>query len=269
MRNLSILALLGLTGCSLMPVKWEGIWFVQVPVADPATCDFKGDENFDQGEFPSGTTTVDTKWTITDDEQESDSAVMIEIMKGHKGDLFLMMGDRVYPATSTSKSFTATWEGTTDDAHKEKHDAGYDFSDDVSGDSTETLTLTRGAGGVFAGTWSLSSSYQEDYSETDQWKSTQVGLTTGQIPSFLYLTGKATVNSANKQECGSNCTLSLTTTCDGSMDISAEYAGNYTDGEFAGIKGATQPAGAQAPQVPVTTGGTTFPTTNPYTSYTY
>jgi len=271
MRNLSILAVLGLTGCSILPVKWQGIWFLQVPVADPAACDFKGDENFDGASFPDDPGTIDTKWTITDDEQVSDSAVMIEIMKGHHGDLFLVMGDRVFPATSTAKSFTAIWDGTTDDTHEEKHDAGYDYHDDVSGDSTETLTLTRGAGGGFAGTWSLSSTFQEDYSETDQWKSSQVGLDVGRIPSFLYLTGKAPTNTANKQECGDKCTLSLKTTCDGSVDISAEYAGNYDEGEFAGIKGATQPPGAQEPQVPAGTTGTTIGGTTyfPYTSYTY
>jgi len=269
MRKFLVLALLGTSGCSIFPVKWEGIWFLKVPPADPSTCDLKGDENFDNGSFPEGGTVIDTNWTFTDEENESDSAVMVEILKGHKGNLFLFLGDRVFPATSTAKSLTAIWQGTTDDSQKEKHDAGYDYSEDVHAESTETVTLTRGAGGVFDGTWSLSSSYEQDYSETDQWRATQVGLSTGQIPSFAYLTGKATINTANKQECGNDCTLSLTTTCDGSMDISAEYAGHYTDGEFDGVKGATQPSGAQAQQsVPGTTGGTTFPT-DPYTYTSY
>lgn len=246
MRNLSIVALIGLSGCSLLSTKWEGIWFVQIPVADPSTCEFKGDENFDDADFPDIGGPVDTNWTITDEADMSDSAVMVEIMKGHSGQLFMVMGDRVFPSTSTSKSFTATWAGTTQDSHTESHDAGYDFSDDIKADSTETITLTKGAGGVFNGTWAVSSTFTEDYKESDQWKVAQVGLPSGQIPSNLYLTGRFPTNTAADQECGNDCTLSLTTTCDGSLDISAMYAGNYNDGLFAAVEDSSQAAGAAA-----------------------
>jgi hypothetical protein len=263
MRILSILPLFLATGCSLLPVKWEGIWFVQVPVESDFACDFKGDENYDNAAFPKDAGPVDTNWTITDDVNESDSALMVEIMKGKSGNLFLVMGDRVFPATSTAKTFTATWDGTTKDTHEEEHDAGYDFTLDMDANSTETISFTRGPGGVFSGSWSVSSDSTTDYSETDQWKAAQVGLNAGQIPSSLWLEGREPSNTAAGQECGSKCTLTLTTTCDGSTDLTAMYAGKYNDGLFTAIGGAGQSPGAEV----VTTGGQTGGTT--YYGYTF
>jgi hypothetical protein len=243
MRNLGLVALLGLsTGCSVLGVQWEGVWFVEMPLMDPSACDFGGDENYQNAEFPDVDVPVDGPWTYTDEGEFSPSAFMIQIMKGKKGEMFVVIGDRVFPAIADSKTLIASWEGITDDAHTEEHEAGYDFTETILNHTNETITLSK-VGPEFKGVWDIESTASTSWTETDQWKQAQVGLTYSQIPSTFYLTGAGRDNVPLDKDCNGDCELTLTTNCAGKVDFTVSYAGNY-DGMYDAVEDASQAPGS-------------------------
>ncbi|MEQ1569581.1 MAG: hypothetical protein ABMA64_28345 [Myxococcota bacterium] len=259
MRNPMMVVMLSMSGCSsILGTSWEGIWFVQMPPMDAAACETVGDENFEDGEFPDLNPGGGGDWSITDEEEVSDYAFLAQVMKGKSGEVFVVIDDRVFPGVADGKTLTATWEGVTDDTHAEEHDAGYDYSDSFVAHTVETLSITR-TKGEYVGTWEIESSSVVHWIETDQWKSAQVGLTSGQMPSDTFLIGTDTVNTAAGEECNGDCQLVLTTNCAGSVDFSARYAGHQDNGLFSGVGDAGQPAGA----------GTGGYYTDPYTYSSY
>jgi hypothetical protein len=139
MRHLPVMALVGLSGCSILGTKWEGTWYVQMPVMDPAACETVGDENFDKAEFPDFEIVPTGDWTYTDTLTMSDWAFLVQVMKGKHGEVYVIMDDR-FSGTADSKMLTASWEGSPRMGGREEYDADYDYAEGRL-NATEMFTL--------------------------------------------------------------------------------------------------------------------------------
>jgi hypothetical protein len=263
MRTLSALALLGLSGCSVFGSKWEGIWFVQMPILQDDTCETTGDENFSNANIPDLEPVATGDWEYTEETTLSDYAFMVEVMKGKGGEVFVVFGNRVFPGTADGKTLTASWEGITDERFISEHDAGYDYTESFTTHATESMTITK-AGGAYTGEWKVDLTSVTEWIETDQWKQNAVGLTTGQMPSAGYLDGREPVNTSDGEECTGDCDLSFTTSCSGAVPLTAKFAGKYTEGLYGAVEDAVQDPGSLYGYYPP---GYTIPYTTPYTSY--
>ncbi|MEQ1505913.1 MAG: hypothetical protein ABMB14_27000 [Myxococcota bacterium] len=244
MRKFAPVFLVGLPGCMFFTPQWEGVWFVDAPSLDVSACDpVVSNENFDDAEVPDAATGGD--WTIVDNLTLSDEAYFLQVLNGKGNQVFVVIGDEVFPGTQTKDQLTVTWTRSTVGDYSETHVDGYDFA--VVTDTTvdQTITLTKTENGLAKGTTDYTSTSTLAYTESDRWKSAQTGVGYSQMPSISYLTGVGAVNLPDNRECADDdCVLTVTTACDGASDFTATFSGEYDNGMWAGIEDASQPAGA-------------------------
>lgn len=246
LRTLFLLApaVLGSSGCaSMFTPQWEGVWLFEVPAIDEGDCLPAVTENFTDAEVPE--LVLNDEWVYVDDLTLSNSAYFVEILAGKAGQVFVVVGDEVYPGTQDKKSLSVSWDASTDSTHSETHESGYTYSRDELTSWTTTISLIKSDNGVASGQLEIASTSSVDYAETDKWKENQSGIFYSQVPSTGYLTGTDPVNLPDSAECAADsCTLSIDTACSGDTQFTATFAGKYENGMFTGIEDAGQSAGA-------------------------
>lgn len=248
MRNLSCATLFLLSsGCGMFAPKWEGVWFVEVPVMDPSACVVSADENFDDAElFEPDVATG--PWTYVSESASSQGAFFVEVLNGKDGEVFVVVGDEVYPGTADKKLLQVEWTGSTDDLSSQEHEEGYLYSQSVVAEVLEKLTLVNPTAGQATGTMQVTSTSVQEWYETDRWRFNQIGISYSQMPSTSWLTGNRASNLLDSLECADDdCHLRVETSCDGQIDLTASFAGKYENGMFSGIEDAGQDPGAGGP----------------------
>lgn len=245
LRSLFLLApaVAGSSGCTMFTPQWEGVWLFEVPAIDQADCLPAVSENFTDAEVPE--ILLDGEWVIVDDLTLSNSAYFVEVLAGKAGEVFMVVGDSVYPGTQDKKSLSVSWDASTDDTHSETHDSGYSYARSELTTWTTTISLIKSDNGVASGQLEIASASNVAYTETDKWKENQSGIFYSQLPSSSYLTGTDPVNLADTVECAAdNCELDIDTACSGDTQFTATFAGKYENGMFTGVADAGQSAGA-------------------------
>lgn len=243
MRILSVATLLFASGCGVFSPDWEGVWFLEIPVMDASDCAFSGDENFEDADLLEIEEGVGP-WTYTIESTRSNSASFIEVLNGKAGEVFVVIGDEVYPGLAEKKILQVEWTSLVDDLDAQEHEDGYLYSHSQESTVDEKLVLVDPKGGQATGTMQVTSSSVDEWYETDRWRLNQIGIGYSQMPSTNWLTGSRSTNSLDASECADDdCHLRIESSCDGRVDLEASFAGKYENGMFAGIGDAGQEAG--------------------------
>ena len=245
MRNLvGLLALSALTGCLRTSASWEGIWLLNLPVFDSLECSSDIDENFLDA-APYKDPDVDPgDWEYTVEGEQSVKAEFLEVLI-QNGQAIGIWNDEVYVGTADAKTLTLAWESSEDLEDKEEHSSGYAFVETTRASTTETLTLTKGKNNTYTGKWEVKFNDTTTYEEDDEWDRDETGINQGRIPSnILEPDNNGDQNNVfDEDDCsGNTCELTVSTKCNGKMDLTAVFAGD-NEGMFNGIEDADRPNG--------------------------
>lgn len=235
-------ALLLAPGCSMFSHQWEGVWFFEVPAIEQDECLPTLSENYDAD--PPDEVDVDSPWTVIDEATLSNAAYFVEVLAGKGNQVFAVFDGAVYPGTADKGLLQVSWTGSTDATYSEEHEDGYQFTYDELGESTTTITLSRGDKGTATGTLAVDTVASIEYAETDEWDRQDVGVSVSQIPSTLFLVGNDSDNTPNQPNCNDDdCELTIDLACSGEAQFAATFAGQYENGMFTGIQDASQSPG--------------------------
>lgn len=243
MRNTSCLALFLVSGCGAFSSNWEGVWFVEAPVMDASACVVSGDENFDNADLREDDGDTTGPWTYLGESTVSGSAFFVEVLAGKGGEVFVVLGNEVYPGIAEKKLLQVEWTSSDDSWFSEEHEAGYFYSQASVSEVLEKLTFVDPKAGQATGTLQITSTAVNEWYEADRWRLEDVPFAYTRVPSDSWLVGDARINDLGSLECADDdCHLQITTSCDGQVDLAASFAGK-NDGNFSGIEDAGQDPG--------------------------
>ena len=188
---ISLLLFPMLTGCAP-----AGIWMLTIPYVegdqsgeDP--CDYSFDENFQDGYQPDGDPgSDDSAWTITETYRGADSIMFIHTEPVSGGGAVLIIGNTAFPGTASEGGWTFQWDVDTLSEYDAEHEDGYEYTSMESSKVTTTIDFLLPMFGDATGTVGGSSHSEAKWTETDEWDPKDNDLSSGQIPSALYLVYK-------------------------------------------------------------------------------
>ena len=215
----------------------SGVWTIEIPGDDGEDgCSDDVSHNFDGATVISTDTATGIPGGVEVDESHSSSPtlVVIAIEQSDGSTAVLMSGNELYPGTKVDGAWSFTWEKSNESKSTETF-KDYSYSVDLSSTGTTTWSLTP-TGDALSGSVDAASEGKSSYSESDTWgEDAAAQFPNGQIPSNRYLTVTRqdsevpATNSVDKQECGGgDCSLKVTSTCEGSIDITGARTGYET-----------------------------------------
>jgi len=249
MRNMvGAIALVTLAvGCK-GPGSWEGIWMVQVPLAEADECEPNINENFKDASLPEDEEVDDGPYTVETEEKASDSVYFVQVLE-QGGEVFVIVDDTPYYGTAEGKSLTASWTDSSESETVEEHEEGYRYVTTDSFDLTTTFTFTRGDKGVVTGVVDTQLKTEETWTESDDWAPADVYFNEGQMNGAVstYLVNDepgGTQNAAADDDCdGDDCELTVKYNCKDSVDVQVFYAGDHDEGMYSSLEDATRDFG--------------------------
>ena len=207
--------------------------------------------NFTDAYPPEPVEEEEDPWT-SETEQDLSPQIFFGRLEEATGGMVLILGTAVYPGESTGENaWSFSWTRETSQQDETAHASGYLLSSD-SDSSTKTSIVGSFKEGAFAGQLKTDSISDAQWTESDTWSdeaSATLG-TTGLIPASTYLvrldgTG-VEVPASNDYatfDCDdSDCTLSVSTTCDYAYTLTGVQT-SFTPDDQGWTEDAGQPAG--------------------------
>lgn len=232
----------------------DGIWAISIPAVTSAeeTCSDSVEHNFTEAYIPDDDEEVTGAWSDETELDQSDSLVLVQITRQSKTEAVLLQGARTYLGTEADGKWTFVWSGTEDEATTRTHVDGYDYTATTHTEVVTTITLTKEGDGI-KGTWSSETVTDGEWAESDAWSEeiTEVAER-GQLPSNAYLVvdvaggggTRPAENERDRAECsGTNCELSVTTSCSRDREYTGFITGYETEEAYGHLVNAGQPAG--------------------------
>jgi hypothetical protein len=233
MRPFVCLSVLGLfSGCSSL----GGVYLVELEAAtEGMVCEESMEENFENNVEAEGDETTEGDWTFTESVSESASAFFIELVALDHGQWALLYADSLALSTESSGGTnTFEWDDFYEESEGMEHQTGYIFAGTVNDSSLTTVEMEGVGGGELQGTWSMTMTSVDTWSESDTWDSGETGMWSGSIPSYDYLfdeDGWEIENSADMEDCSDeNCELTVSLTC----SLSLGFVASRTEGDPSG-----------------------------------
>lgn len=254
------LAVLGLTGCSS---GIDGVWTMNIPYTTADACVDSVSHNFTGATEIAEEATDDDGWTTTESDEQSDQLIFLQIESTGKDSAVMVIGPEVWVGTELSKGlWSFSWEGSEDSSLTEAHETGYEYTETVLAQSSDTLQLAFDAG-IGGGTWTMSSTSEQAWAEADGW-SEELGFRTGRIPSDLWLEREPSgggpgggtsgptppelepaTNERDVADCDSDtCRLQVTSECASEMDVTLQQTDYDAEEVFDYLRNAGRPHGA-------------------------
>jgi len=172
-RFLIPLVALGTTACG-SACCLPGLWYIKIGNVQTSDSEFDCDENFDNASCPEADGD-EGEYTFTSDATESEQLIIVEILEGPSGNKILVRDGMIYPGTQDGKVWTFSWtRQETGDSTVEHESGDYEETASVDGQITETFTLERGKGNIYMGSWSLQSSVESKWTQTDEWDEDEI-----------------------------------------------------------------------------------------------
>lgn len=245
---LATFALAGSTlGCS--QESSEAIWAFYLGAMVTESDSLNLSHNFDGAYEPNS----NSDWTTSGDITESEAIVYGEMVTLSNGEELLVLQNQTYLGATVESTTTWSWDHYSEGNHYESHEQGYAFTQDWNDHSLDAIALTDAdTDGVMTGTWTRTTSTDDQFNEDDTWDTALTGQSGTQIPSSGYLVvtddfdnETAAANSAVATDCtGDPCTLAVSTKLvetrtvkavrtdytaddlDRTLDLSGQSAGN-------------------------------------------
>lgn len=224
---LSLLPLgLLLAGCNS---SVAGVWMLEVAYPVEDTCTESLNHNFTGAYVAGEDEEEDDGWTEESSATHTDQLLFAQIESTGKDTAVLVMGNEAWPGVKNAKgSYTFSWHGQDDVLEDDSHASGYNYTYSNTALSEEQIVMTIDQG-YGSGTWEATSTSEQSWRETDLWTE-ELRFPVGSIPSGSYLVieegkgPKATevpaTNTREGVDCdGDNCSLSVSTSCEGSLDL--------------------------------------------------
>jgi hypothetical protein len=216
---------------------------VQVPLVESSECEPEIDENYKDASVPEEEEVDEGDWEYDYDSEVSDAVYFVQVLE-EGGEVFVSVGDTPYYGVAEGKQLTASWTDFADVTDREEHDEGYFYEEKIESETTVTFTFTRGDKGVVDGVYDLNVKSSIEYTESDEWTPSDIGLQQGQMNGVaqVYLENddpQGTQNTAADDDCeGGECELSIETNCKDSVKMQVFYAGDHDEGMWEGVKDA-------------------------------
>ncbi len=193
----------------------EGIWAFYLGAMVTETDSNTLSHNFDGAYEPSS-----SDWTTSGDITESEAIVYGEMVTLSNGEDLLVVQNQTYLGATVESTTTWTWDHYSEGNLYESHEQGYAFTQDWSDHTLDQIALTESdTDGVLTGSWTRTSTTDDQLNEDDTWDAIATGQSTSQVPSTSYLVVSdefdnetPASNSAIESNCtGDPCTLSVST----------------------------------------------------------
>lgn len=249
MYNKNILlfgSLFALVGCSQV----AGIWAIEIPQTEEEECEEGVTHNFTEGtlsEDPGDTASSDL--VIEEESSGSPMVVSVAIEETSGSTANLVVGGQIYPGTKEKDGWTFSWERKGTHTQTTTFETAYTLVEDSTTNTTTTYVFDI-QGDALTGTIKSNSKSTLKWTETDEWgdKPAETIGTRGAIPSGLYLVnadGDPLNNRNSAAECsGGNCELTLTSSCNGSGQVTGFRTGfNVEDLGEVGLDAGQLPGG--------------------------
>ena len=136
------------------------------------------------------------------------------------GEELLVLQNQTYLGVTVESTTTWSWDHYDEGNLYESHDEGYTFTQDWSDHTLDQIALTESdTNGVMTGSWTRTTSTDDEFNEDDSWDASLTGQSNSQIPSTSYLVVSdefdnetPASNSAMASDCtGDPCMLSVST----------------------------------------------------------
>lgn len=241
-RTAGIFLTLPLLGGCLGPSFVEGVWLVELPPSAEEACDSTLTENFENADPYDTPDTPDSEWTYEETTDASGSLFFVEVLEGKGGKAVLVLGSEAIPGTKDGNVYTFTWDDFENSVDSAEHESGYVYREEVNASSKTTLTFEKGKSGTATGTWSIDSSEEYVFAESDEWDESATGYWNGQIEdvSYSYLDGDAS-NMYDSADCADErCRITISQTCSGSLPVTMTWYASADDDVYEGVSGAGQ-----------------------------
>lgn len=251
-RSLLLLTPLLATGCSS---GISGIWTMSVAWPAEDACTDELSHNFaDATPIEGDTDEPADGWTETESETHTDQLMFVQVETMGSDEAVLIVGAQAWPGVKTAKgNYTFSWSGSDERLQDESHSSGYQFTYSQTALSEEQIVLILDQG-IGSGTWEVTSSSEQSWLESDLW-SKELRFQQGAIPADQYLVvtqGQGpkqkevpAANSRDGVECqGAQCSLSVTSACEGSLEVVLTQTDYSDEDAFQGVIGAGQGYGA-------------------------
>lgn len=254
MNKITTLGLL-LVGCKGTDGNGD-IWAFELPYDDTYACEDVITHNFSDGyvaEEEAG-----GAWTTEESTVLSPQLFFGQLETYGTDQAFLIIGTEAYPGIATEAGWKFSWIGSTESSEVSSHESGYDFTSSVIAASNVTITMQVSAD-TATGTWSALDNTDSSWTESDTWDSAAVGQPTGSIPSGQFLVydftkgqgknkitveGAPLTNTFEEPECSGSCELTVSSSCTGSVEFTANRADFEDEGVYQYLERAGQPHGS-------------------------
>lgn len=218
-----------LTGCSLLGSSnsIEGIWVFYVSPDASVDGDSGCEENYEDGECPSGGGGgTDSPWTFSNDVEADEDTFVAQVVggTGRKTALMFWGGAVLDGVKNDAGSWVFTYENFRNQDSSQEHDDGYELTYKEESSTSQSLVLTASAGGNFDGELQANQDVSYRWTETDEWDPDEVGLYGTEIDSTWAYIGAE--NEPDDDDCdGNTCEFWLS----GTSTVSAPVRGVLTD----------------------------------------
>lgn len=198
----------------------QGVWWVELEVANDGACSQSVAHNFIGASVPEEAVDEDP-WIREQEDGASPAGFFALVTQDADGLLWTAEG-QVLRGEKSSEGWSLEGEHFESEDRSDSHPDGYTFSSQVMNTVTNRLELTQDRD-TLSGSWTLVNFAEADYDESDDW-SAELGQGT-QIPASSYLLledGTPATNLFDFEDCSSApCSLSVEATCSVSASMVA------------------------------------------------
>jgi hypothetical protein len=227
---LGALSLVALSACA---GPSQGVWWVELELDDAATCSSSVAHNFVDASVPEEAVDEDP-WERETAATQSGAGFFALVTEDADGLIWTHAGE-VLQGTREGGSWTLEGEAWEQTVRSDSHPDGYVFDASEELTSATRVEFTQDKG-TLTGTWTLVSTGERSYTESDDW-----GVELGQasqtpVGSVLFLEdGTPASNAPDFEDCSSApCSLSIDDTCSRSGPVQASLT-ELEAGDFEGI----------------------------------
>ncbi|MFT5585540.1 MAG: hypothetical protein ACI9VR_003132 [Cognaticolwellia sp.] len=227
---LGALSLLALGACA---GPSQGVWWVELDLEDAATCSQSVAHNFADASVAAEAVDEDP-WERETAATQSGAGFFALVTQDPAGLIWTHAGE-VLQGTQEGKSWSLEGEAWEQGTRSDSHPDGYVFNATESLTSSTKVEFTQDKG-TLSGTWTLVSTGDRTYTESDDWAVDLAQASQTPAGTVLFLEdGTPASNSPDFEDCSSApCSLSVLDTCSRSGPVKATLT-ELEPGDFEGI----------------------------------
>lgn len=227
---LGAMTLVALSACA---GPTEGVWWVEIDLEQVASCSQSVAHNFADASVPDEPVDEDP-WERETAATQSGAGFFALVTEDASGLIWTHAGE-VLKGAQEDETWTLEGEAWELSTRSDSHPDGYAFEASEALMSATKVEMTQEKGSL-EGTWTLVSTGERDYSESDDWAVDLGQASQTPVGSVLFLEdGTPASNTPDFEDCSSApCSLSIEDTCSRSGPVRATLT-ELVAGDFEGV----------------------------------